>query len=209
MIYTRVRRRAHHRARKRPDQSLVCQPAPCPARNCFACRSLCRSTCALSMAHSFPRSRCAPPVNSLMFANARSSARVPCSFMRRLCSTRLYPISTSTASHLHLIHRERCLLNIRPLDTRPLNAQPRDHSATRCSAAQRSAARSSSPRIPTQSRAKLRPREDPRSSSRSRSSCRPVLSVVTLSSRPVVAAAALVPALSCMPCGRQLRQLSH
>ena len=40
--------------------------------------------------------------------------------------------------------------------------------------------------------------------SRSRSSCRPVLSVVTLSSRPVVAAAALVPALSCMPCGRQL-----
>jgi hypothetical protein len=193
--------------------------------HCFACRSLCRSTCALSMAHSFPRSRCAPPVNSLMFANARSSARVPCSFMRRLCSTRLYPISTSstasaasstsdrltlsTLPHIDIIHRERCLLNIRPLDTRPLNAQPRDRSATRCSAAQRSAARSSSPRIPTQSRAKLRPREDPRSSSRSRSSCRPVLSVVTLSSRPVVAAAALVPALSCMPCGRQLRQLSH
>ena len=105
--------------------------------HCFACRSLCRSTCALSMAHSFPRSRCAPPVNSLMFANARSSARVPCSFMRRLCSTRLYPISTSSTASAASSTSDRLTLDrstlsratAQPRDAQPHNAQPREAQA--------------------------------------------------------------------------------
>ena len=110
---------------------------PMSRAHCFACRSLCRSTCALSMAHSFPRSRCAPPVNSLMFANARSSARVPCSFMRRLCSTRLYPISTSSTASAASSTSDRLTLDrstlsratAQPRDAQPNNAQPREAQA--------------------------------------------------------------------------------
>ena len=117
MLYTRVRRRSHHRARKRPAQSLVCQPAPMSRAHCFACRPLCCSTAVDSpWPIPFPdRGALRPSTLSC----SRMPARVPCSFMRPFCSR---PDSATTRKHISAIDTNvtgSALAAARPTSRRP------------------------------------------------------------------------------------------
>lgn len=177
------------RCASRPPSPCACMCIPLPPRPLPAVASL------LPMLFE----RCAHVLTFACRVCARrshaGSERLPCvtcSVKRRSCRLRpRCPISTVDSCCLRQPQHVRVLDRVPSLVT--LSSRPCGRACgSRC---QRSRA--------------CRAGTENASLSRSRSSCRPVLSVVTLSSRPVVAAAALVPALSCMPCGRQLRQLSH